>query len=161
VSTWKDVLAQGATRIPSPVRVNPYDVLDTFGAPTYRNDYVEGAGDNVLGAGDYISGSGDWLGRGRTYFGTSGSDPNSAGLAAALATQQGKLAAAQRRAAAGLASLEAFAQNPGAGPSIGGNPIDSPSALPFLAALGLGPQKTQEEEERDRLKASFGASLMG
>jgi hypothetical protein len=154
---WVDQLAPGATRIPSPVRVNPYDVLDTFGAPTFRNDYVDN-GDGILGMGDWISGSGTSDGQGRTYFGGGGSDasPASQALAAALMSQQGKVAAAQRRAAAGLAGLEAFAQNPGPGPSIGGYGIDTPQALPFLQALGLGGQrKSLEEEERERQAKAF------
>jgi hypothetical protein len=123
-------------------------VLDTYGTPQERNDWVMGPQGVPV-----ISGSNEAQ---PGYTGPVNSA--SAGLYAALSSQQGQAAQAKAFADANLAQLHQSILA-SQGPTIGGHDIESASALPFLQALGLGPKKSQEEEERERLQRSLGASI--
>lgn len=142
---WKDKLLPGASRIPLPYDGNlaPGWVLDAFGKQQERNDWIMGPQGvpTISGANESQPGyNGPIPGGGNALY-------------AALTSAQGKAAQSKAYADAGLASLFQSSAN-SAGPTIGGFPIDSTGAVPFLQALGLLRKgKTPEEEERDRLAA--------
>lgn len=148
---WKDVLLPGASRVPLPWDGNlaPGWVLDTYGTPTERNDWVMGPQGVPV-----ISGSNE------AQPGYTGPAPaaNNA-LYAALASQQGRAASAKAYADAGLSGLVASVAG-SRGPTIGGHAIDSAEAIPFLQALGQVPGETEEERRRrEAQKLGFGASI--
>ena len=148
---WKDVLLPGASRVPLPSDGNlaPGWVLDTYGTPTERNDWVMGPQGVPV-----ISGSNE------AQPGYTGPAPGAnAALYQALASAQGQAAAAKAYADANLSSLVASA-NASRGPTIGGHAIDSAEAIPFLSALGQIPQETEEERRRrEAQKLGLGASI--
>jgi len=148
---WKDTLLPGASRVPLPWdgSLAPGWVLDTFGTPTERNDWVMGPQGIPV-----ISGSNE------AQPGYTGAAPaQNAGLYAALTSQAGKAAQAKAYADAGLSGLvqQVAASR---GPTIGGHATDSAEAIPFLQALGQIPNETEEERRRrESQKLGYGASI--